>query len=91
MFGGRGSAEGEMRKLTDETGGRTFRVDRRNSLTDIYNQLQEELRSQYVIAYTPTNPDRDGRFRKIEIRVKNRKELKVQARKGYYALAPGAE
>lgn len=91
MFGGRGSAEGEMRKLTDETGGRTFRVDRRNSLTDIYNQLQEELRSQYVISYTPTNPERDGRFRKVEIRVKNRKELKVQARKGYYALAPGAE
>jgi len=91
MFGGRGSAEGEMRRLTDDTGGRTFRVDRRNSLTEIYNQLQEELRSQYVIAYTPTNPDRDGRFRKIEIRVKNRKELKVQARKGYYALAPGAE
>jgi len=58
MFGGRGSAEGEMRRLTDDTGGRTFRVDRRNSLTEIYNQLQEELRSQYVIAYTPTNPDR---------------------------------
>ena len=89
MFGGRGSAEGEMRRLTDAVMAR--QAARRNSLTEIYNQLQEELRSQYVIAYTPTNPDRDGRFRKIEIRVKNRKELKVQARKGYYALAPGAE
>jgi VWFA-related protein len=91
MFGGRPSAEGEMRRMTDDTGGRTFRVDRRNSLNDIYNQLQEELRSQYVIAYTPTNAERDGGFRKVEIRVKNRKDLKVQARKGYYALAPGAE
>jgi len=80
-----------MRRMTDDTGGRTFRVDRRNTLNDIYNQLQEELRSQYVIAYTPTNPERDGRFRKIEIRVKNRKDAKVQARKGYYALAPGSE
>ncbi|MGD0580970.1 MAG: VWA domain-containing protein [Bryobacteraceae bacterium] len=90
MFG-HGSSEGEMRRMTDDTGGRTFRVDRRNTLNDIYNQLQEELRSQYVIAYTPTNPERDGRFRKIEIRVKNRKDAKVQARKGYYALAPGSE
>jgi VWFA-related protein len=91
MFGGRGSAEGIMRKFTDETGGRTFRVDRRASLNDIYNQLQEELRSQYVIAYTPTRTARDGSFRKVEIRVKDRKDVKVQARKGYYAVAPGEE
>ncbi len=89
MFGGAG--EGEMRKLTDETGGRVFRVDRRNRLSDIYDQLQEELRSQYVIAYSPTNAERDGQFRKIEIRVKDRKDVKVQARKGYYAIAPGSE
>ena len=90
-FVGRGSAEGEMRKLTDDTGGRTFRVGGRTRLSDVYNQLQEELRSQYVIAYTSTNPERDGRFRKIEIHVKNRKDVKVQARKGYYATAPGRE
>ena len=90
MFGGR-SGEGEMRRLTDETGGRVFRVDRRNSLNEIYNQLQQELRSQYVVAYTSTTPERDGRYRKIEIRAKNRKDLKVQARRGYYATAPGSE
>ena len=89
MFGG--SGEGLMRKLTDDTGGRVFRVDRKNRLSDIYDQLQQELRSQYVIAYSPTNPERDGKFRKVEIRVKDRKDLKVQARKGYYALAPGSE
>ncbi|MGO9242307.1 MAG: VWA domain-containing protein [Bryobacteraceae bacterium] len=91
MFGGRGSAEGIMRHFTDETGGRTFRVERRTSLNDVYNQLQEELRSQYVIAYTPTRAARDGSFRKVEIRVKDRKDVKVQARKGYYAVAPGQE
>jgi len=89
VFGGAGA--GEMRKLTDETGGRVFRVDRRNRLSDIYDQLQQELRSQYVIAYAPAVSERDGSFHKIEIRVKNRKDLKVQARKGYYAVAPGAE
>ena len=89
MFGGAG--EGEMRKLTEETGGRVFRVDRKNRLSDIYDQLQQELRSQYVIAYSPTNPERDGKFRKVEIRLKDRKDLKVQARKGYYAMPPGSE
>ncbi len=89
MFGGAG--ESEMRKLTDETGGRVFRVDRKNRLTDIYDQLQQELRSQYVIAYVSTNTERDGKFHKIEIRLKDRKDLKVQARKAYYAMPPGAE
>ncbi len=89
MFGGAG--EGLMHKLTDDTGGRVFRVDRRNRLSDIYDQLQQELRSQYVIAYSPMNPERDGKFRKIEIRVKDRKDVKVQARKGYYAMPPGSE
>lgn len=89
MFGGAGASE--MRKLTEETGGRVFHVDRKNSLSDIYDQLQQELRSQYVIAYAPTNPERDGRFRKVEIRLKAGKDLKVQARKGYYAMPPGSE
>ena len=89
MFGN--SGESEMHKLTDETGGRVFRVDRKYRLSDIYDQLQQELRSQYVIAYSPTNPNRDGGFRKVEIRVKNRKDLKVQARKGYYAMPAGSE
>jgi len=89
MFGGAG--ESLMHKLTDETGGRVFRVDRKNRLSDIYDQLQQELRSQYVIAYTSTNPNRDGGFRKVEIRIKDRKDLKVQARKGYYAVPPGSE
>jgi VWFA-related protein len=89
MFGGAG--EGLMHKLTDDTGGRVFRVDRKYRLSDIYDQLQQELRSQYVIAYTSTNPNRDGGFRKVEIRVKDRKDLKIQARKGYYAMPPGSE
>jgi VWFA-related protein len=83
MFGGI-SGEGPMRKMADETGGRLFRVDRHWTLESIYDEIQRELRSQYAFGYTPTNSARDGSFRKIEIRTKN-KDLKVQVRKGYYA------
>lgn len=78
------SGEGPMRRMAEETGGRVFRVDRRNSLDDIYKVIQEELRTQYAAAYTPTNPAKDGTFRRIEIRARNR-DFKAQVRKGYYA------
>jgi len=43
------------------------------------------MRSQYALGYTPTNPAKDGTFRKIEVKTGN-KDWKVQARKGYYAI-----
>lgn len=82
MFGG--SGDGDMRKMAEETGGRMFRVDRRNNLEAIFRQISEEMRSQYAISYSSSNPARDGAFRKLDIRAKN-KDLKVQARKGYFA------
>ena len=72
--------------MSDETGGRVLRVDRKNSLDDIFKEIQEEMRSQYAIAYTPTNPQKDGTYRKLEFKMAN-KDQKVQARKGYYAVA----
>ncbi len=81
-----GSGEGNLKKMSDETGGRVFHVDRKHTLDDCFRELQEEMRSQYSIAYTPTNPNRDGSFRKIEIKT-NEKDYKVQTRKGYYAMA----
>lgn len=83
MFGG-SSGEGAMRRMADETGGRLFRVDRNNTLESIYAQIAEEMRTQYVIGYTSANPQKDGTFRRVEIRPKERR-IKVQARKGYYA------
>jgi VWFA-related protein len=73
--------------MSTETGGRVFKVDRKNSLDDIFKQLQEEMRSQYSIGYAPTNPKKDGSYRKLDIRTSN-KDFKIQARKGYYAIAP---
>jgi VWFA-related protein len=84
VFGGGG--EGDLKKLSEETGGRVLKVDRKNSLEDIFKEIQEEMRSQYAIAYTPTNPQKDGTYRKLEFKMAN-KDQKVQARKGYYAVA----
>lgn len=78
------SGEGAMRRMAEETGGRVFRVSRRESLDDIYDTIQTELRSQYSIAYAPSNQARDGSFRRIEVKTKNR-DYRVQIRRGYYA------
>jgi VWFA-related protein len=78
------SGEGPMRKMSEETGGRMFRVDRKTTLQQIYDTIQQEMRSQYTIGYTPTNQAKDGTFRKIEVKTKN-KDVKVQVRRGYYA------
>lgn len=83
-FGGGGAGESELRKMSGDTGGRVFRVERNYSLDDVFRDLQDELRSQYSISYTPTNSKRDGTFRKIEVRA-GVKDMKVQTRKGYYA------
>jgi Mg-chelatase subunit ChlD len=74
-----------LRKMSEETGGKLFRVDNKNPLDSIFDQIQNEMRSQYTIGYSPTNTRKDGSFRKIEIRMLN-KDYKVQARKGYYAV-----
>ncbi len=85
-FGG-GGGEGSLKKLSDETGGHVYRVSRKHTLEQVFKELQDEMRSQYAIGYTPTNDTKDGTFRKIEIKLSN-KDLKAQARKGYYAIKP---
>ena len=68
-FGGY-SGEGEMKKLTQETGGRVIEVgNKMDKLRDAFDQIANELRSQYDIGYVPTNATKDGTFRKVEIRI----------------------
>jgi len=86
-FGGGGGGEGELRKMSDETGGHVFKVDRKHPLDEVFKELQDEMRSQYSIAYTPTNEVKDGGYRHLDVRLGN-KDLKAQARKGYYAIKP---
>lgn len=79
-----GTSDSALRKMAEETGGHVFHVDRKHALPDVFKELQDEMRSQYAIGYTPTNDKQDGSFRRIELRTKD-KNLKVQARKGYFA------
>ncbi|MDX1983890.1 MAG: VWA domain-containing protein [Bryobacteraceae bacterium] len=78
--------DGDLKRMSEETGGRLYKVDRKYTLDMIFEDLNRELRSQYSIAYSSTNPNKDGAFRKLEIKAKN-KDLRVQARKGYFASA----
>jgi VWFA-related protein len=85
-----GGDKGVLRKMSDETGGHVYEVDRKHTLNNVFEELQQEMRSQYAIGYSPTNTTKDGAYRKLDIKLKN-KDLKVQARKGYYAIKPGSE
>ncbi len=77
-----------MKKMADETGGRVIEVGNNGKkLEGAFAQIEEELRTQYVASYTPTNAKLDGSYRKIDIECKG-DGLKAQSRKGYYAIAP---
>jgi VWFA-related protein len=78
------SGEGEMRKLTEATGGRVINVGNKfDKLREAFDQIAAELRSQYNLGYTPTNAVLDGSYRKLEI--KSKEGYKIQTRAGYYA------
>ena len=81
-----GASDWALRKLSEETGGRVFHVDRKHTLEEAFKELQDEMRSQYAIGYSPSNSKKDGSFRKIEIQPSTH-DWKVLARKGYYAMA----
>ena len=79
-----GGDQGVAKRLTDETGGRMIVVRNEKNLEQAFDQISEELRSQYTIGYTPTNKAHDGSYRKIKVEMKN-KDYSVLTRRGYYA------
>ncbi|MBI4459315.1 MAG: VWA domain-containing protein [Acidobacteria bacterium] len=84
-FGGMGyQGDSVLKKMAEESGGRVFRAEGRKELTAAFDQISEELRSQYSLGYAPTNSLRDGSYRRLEVKVR-RPGYRVQARKGYYA------
>ena len=84
-FGGFGNPGPSVaRKMADDTGGRVIDVHNQKSMEKAFDEISEELRSQYVLGYYPTNTKRDGTFRKIQVEV-NQPDTKVLARRGYYA------
>jgi VWFA-related protein len=82
------SGPAEMKRLAEQTGGRMIDVGNNGpKLEAAFKQIEDELRTQYVASYTPTNPKLDNTYRKLDIECKG-DGLKVQSRKGYYAAAP---
>jgi Ca-activated chloride channel homolog len=77
-------ADQVLRRLAEDTGGQAFFPFKVQDLSESFQSINIELRSQYSLAYRSSNPARDGSFRSIRIE-SNRKNLKVKARKGYYA------
>jgi VWFA-related protein len=75
---------GAANKLTSETGGRVIDVNNPNKMRAAFDEISDELRSEYMIGYYPSNSKRDGTYRKIKVEVGD-KNLKVLSRKGYYA------
>src|SRR5262245_6814333 len=82
--GSGGGDIGTLRKFSTETGGATFVVNNQNKFTKIFEQIAQELRSQYSLGYNSTNTARDGKFRQIKI-IPRDSSYTIRARKGYYA------
>ena len=83
---------GYAKRIADETGGRLIDVGNNgNKMQAAFQQIQDELRTQYVASYTPSNAKADGTFRKVTVDCHGDagQDLKVQVRKGYYAPSPG--
>jgi VWFA-related protein len=78
------SGDSVLRKLSDDTGGRVLQVNKTKDTAAAFQEIANELRTQYLIGYTPSNTKHDGAFRKIRVSVDN-SDYKVQARRGYYA------
>lgn len=74
-----------LERLCEPTGGRAFVPRHLEDLDEAFEQLELELRQQYLVAYEPANIAADGKFRKIEVRIANRKNIRVRHRRGYYA------
>ena len=81
--------EGVLRKMAEKTGGRAYFPRHEGDLRDAFDQIQRDLREQYLVAYSPTNKARDGSYRKIEIQLVNpafkQQNLKLNYRAGYFA------
>ena len=84
-----GVDKGVLNKLTDRTGGRAYFPRNEQDLRDAFAQIQDEMRSQYLVSYEPSNQNRDGSYRKIEVQLSNptyqKDKIKLTYRQGYFS------
>ncbi|HVF50512.1 MAG TPA: VWA domain-containing protein [Pyrinomonadaceae bacterium] len=88
-----GMNEGALRKVAEQTGGRAFFPVSKPELDAAFAQIEQELRAQYLISYTPSNKQRDGSFRQLKIEIVNpelrKQKMRLLYRQGYYAKSRG--
>lgn len=87
-----GINEGALKKITEHTGGRAYFPRNERELRDSFTQIQNDMREQYLVAYSSSNKTRDGLYRRVAIEIVNsetRKEnLRLNYRPGYFAKSP---
>ena len=79
-----------MTEIADQTGGRHFPIENINELPDVAAKIGIELRNQYLLGYSPSNQERDGKYRRVQVKIMQPKKmppLKASWRQGYYAPA----
>jgi len=82
------SAMRTLSELAEETGGRMFPVDNLNDLPDAIAKINRALHNQYVLGYSPSNPEKDGKYRKVRVdllEVQTTPKMRASWRMGYYA------
>ncbi|MEK6334095.1 MAG: VWA domain-containing protein [Acidobacteriota bacterium] len=88
-----GVDKGALREVAERTGGRAFFPKKQDDLRVAFAEIEQELRSQYLLAYTSTNKNRDGAYRKMILEITNpelvKEKLKLRYRPGYFAKRGG--
>lgn len=88
-----GVDEGALKRLSERTGGRAFFPRDEVELRRAFKQIEEEMRSQYLLSYEPSNTALDGSYRKIEVQLANpemaKQKVKLTHRQGYFAKTAG--
>lgn len=79
------AAERRMEELTSQTGGAVYLPKTLDQLDLAFDQIAADLAQQYVLSYYPAPEQRDGRVHTLELRLKSRTDVRIRARKGYYA------
>jgi VWFA-related protein len=85
VSGTKGPGDKVLERIADATGGRPFFPFQIRDVANAFAEIQDELRSQYAVAYKPADLKSDGHYRTIEIVANDRKNFKVRARRGWYA------
>src|SRR5262249_27647132 len=90
-----GINESALKKITERTGGRAYFPRNERDLRDAFDQLQRELRSQYLLAYAPSNKVRDGSYRRISLEIVNpelrNQNVRLTYRPGYFTKTSNAK